>query len=150
MSSGCISNRKNVEGEGMKNETRGALMGLRLTALISLVTGAVGSIGLWIRAAEHPPPLIIVLFVVWVLSPLVVLGIGHVVAKRWASITQAALYWVTLLVTVASIVIYADDAFGHRTAHPAFVYVAVPPVSWLVSAIAVGLGAWIAGRKQKL
>lgn len=125
------------------------MTGLRLTALIALVTGAVGSIGLWIRAAQHPPPLIIVLFVVWVLSPFVVLGIGHVVAKRWPPSTQSALYWVTLLATTASIVIYADDAVVHRTAHPAVVYVAVPPASWLVSAVAIGLGAWIARRKQK-
>ena len=133
-----------------KNETVGALTGLRLTALIALVIGAVGSIGLWIRAAQHPPPLIIVLFVVWVLSPFVVLGIGHVVAKRWAPSTQAALYWVTLLVSVASIVIYADDAVSHRTAHRAAVYVVVPPASWIVSAIAIGLGARIARSKQKL
>lgn len=125
-------------------------MGLRLTALIALVIGAAGSMAFWIRAAQHPPPLIIVLFVVWLLSPFVVLGIGHVVAKRWAPSTQAALYWVTLLVTVASILIYADNAVAHRTAHPAFVYVAVPPVSWLASAVAIGLGAWIARRKQKL
>jgi len=131
----------------MKDE-KGA--GLRFTALIGLVMGAAGSLGLWIRAAQHPPPLIIVLFVVWVLSPFVVLGIGHVVAKRWAPSTQAALYWVTLLVTVASIAIYADDAFGHRTAHPAFVYVAVPPASWLLSAVAIGFGVWISRRKQKL
>jgi len=131
----------------MKDE-KGA--GLRLTALVALVLGAAGSLGLWIRAAQHPPPLIIVLFVVWVLSPFVVLGIGHVVAKRWAPSTQTALYWVTLLVTVASIAIYADDAVAHRTTHPAFVYVAVPPASWLASAVALGGGAWIAKRKQKL
>lgn len=124
--------------------------GLRSTALIALVIGAVGSIGLWIHAAKHPPPLLIVLFVIWVLSPFVVLGIGHVVSKRWASGTQAALYWVTLLVSLASIVIYADDAVSHRTAHPAAVYVVVPPASWVASAVAVGLGAWIAKRKQKL
>ena len=131
----------------MKDE-KGA--GLRLTAVVALVLGAAGSLGLWIRAAQHPPPLIIVLFVVWVLSPFVILGIAHVAAKRWAPSTQAALCWVTLLVTVASILIYADDAVGHRPAHPAFVYVAVPPVSWLVSAVAIGLGARIARRKQKL
>jgi hypothetical protein len=124
--------------------------GLRSTALIAFVIGAVGSIGLWVRAAQHPPPLIIVLFVVWVLSPFVVLGIGYVVAKRWAPSTQAALYWLTLLVTVASIGIYADDAVSHRTAHHAAVYVVVPPASWIVSAVATGLGAWIAKRKQKL
>jgi hypothetical protein len=134
----------------MKDEKGGELTGLRFTALIALVIGAAGSLGLWIHAARHPPPLIIVLFVVWVLSPFVVLGIGHVVAKRWAPSTQTALYWVTLLVTVASIAIYADDAVAHRTAHPAFVYVAVPPASWLASAIAFGVGAWMARRKQKL
>jgi hypothetical protein len=128
----------------------GSLKGLRVTALIALVVGAVGSIGLWINAAKHPPPLLIVLFVVWVLSPFVVLGIGHVAAKRWASSTQMALYWVTLLVTLASIAIYADDAVTHRTAHRAAVYVVVPPASWAATAVAIGLGAWIAKRKQKL
>jgi hypothetical protein len=125
-------------------------MGLRLIALIALVIGAAGSMAFWIRAAQHPPPLIVVLFVVWVLSPFVVLGIGHIIVKRWAPSTQAALYWVTLFVALASIVIYADDAVAHRTARPAFVYVAVPPASWLVSAVAIGFGAWIARRKQKL
>ena len=134
----------------MKDEKGGALTGMRFTALTALVIGAAGSFGLWIHAAQHPPPLIIVLFIVWVLSPFVVLGMGHVVAKRWAPSTRAALYWVTLLVSVASIVIYADDAFAHRTVHPAFVYVAVPPASWLASAVALGIGAWIARRKQKL
>jgi hypothetical protein len=134
----------------MRDEKGGALTGLRFTALIALVIGAAGSLGLWIHAARHPPPLIIVLFVVWVLSPFVVLGIGHVVAKRWAPSTQTALYWVTLLVTVASIAIYADNAVAHRTAHPAFVYVAIPPASWLASAVALGVGAWIARKKQKL
>jgi hypothetical protein len=124
--------------------------GLRATSLVALVIGAIGSLGLWIHAAQHPPPLIIALFVVWVLSPFVVLGIAHAVAKCWAPSTQTALYWVTLLVTVASIAIYADDAVAHRTAHPAFVYVAVPPASWLASAIAFGVGAWMARRKQKL
>jgi len=134
----------------MKDDKGGALTGLRFTALIALVVGAAGSLGLWIHAATHPPPLLIVLFVGWVLSPFVVLGIGHVLAKRWAPSTRAALYWVTLLVAVASIVIYADDAVSHRTAHPAAVYVMIPPASCLVSVVAFGLGAWIAKRKQKL
>lgn len=134
----------------MNGEKGGALTGLRFTALIALVLGAAGSLGLWIHAAKHPPPLLIVLFVIWVLSPFVVLGIGHVMAKRWAPSTQAALYWVTLLVTAASIVIYADDAVSHRTTHPAAVYVVIPPASWLVSAVALGVSAWIAKRKQKL
>jgi hypothetical protein len=136
----------------MKDAMRGesSLAGLRLTALIALVTGAIGSLGLWIHAAQHPPPLIIALFVIWVLSPFMVLGIGHRVAKCWAPATQAALYLVTLLVTLASIAIYADDGVARRTARPAFVYVAVPPAAWFLTAGAIGLGAWIAKKKQKV
>ena len=114
---------------------------LRTAALVAVLAGAVGAIGLWIHAARHPPPLIIALFVVWVLSPFAILGIGHVVAKRWSSGTQKALYWVTLFIALATLVIYGDDAIAHRTAHPAFVYVAVPPASWLVTVAAVTIGA---------
>ena len=77
--------------------------GLRAGSVIGLIVGAIGSIGLWIHAAKHPPPLIIVLFVVWVLSPFVLLGIGHVLSKRWPHGPQDALYWVTLVVAAASI-----------------------------------------------
>ena len=115
--------------------------GLRTASLIALMVGAIGSLGLWIHAAQHPPPLIIVLFVVWVFSPFVFLAIGHVVSKRWTQGPQTALYWVTFLVAVASVLIYADDAVSHRTAHPAFVYTAVPPLSWLVSAVPVVIAA---------
>ena len=122
--------------------------GLRAGSLIALVVGAIGSLGLWVHAAKHPPPLIIVLFVVWVLSPFIFLAIGHVVSKRWTQGPQTALYWATLLVAVASILIYADDAVSHRTAHPAFVYTAVPPVSWLVSAVPVVIAAMISRRNS--
>jgi hypothetical protein len=123
--------------------------GLRATSLVALVVGAIGSLGLWIHAAQHPPLLIIALFVVWVFSPFVILGIGHLVGKRWAPGTQAALYWVTLLVALASLLIYADDSVAHRTSRPAFVYVVVPPASVLVSAIAVGIAA-LTARKNSL
>lgn len=122
---------------------------LRTAALVAVLAGAVGAIGLWIYAARHPPPLIIALFVVWVLSPFAILGIGHVVAKRWSPGTQKALYWVTLFIVLANLVIYGDDAVAHRTAHPAFVYVAVPPASWLVTIAAVTIGALMAKRTKR-
>jgi cation transport ATPase len=127
-----------------------AMMDLRLTARVALALGAFGSIALWIHAAQHPPPIIIAGFVVWVLSPFVLLGAAHVLSKRWAHSTQSALYAVTVLISIASIAVYADDAVAHRTAHPAFVYVAIAPVSWVVSVVAIGFGAWLAKRKQVL
>jgi uncharacterized membrane protein len=127
---------------------------LRAAALIANVAGAVGSLGLWIHAARHPPPLIIALFVVWVLSPFVILGAGHILARRWLPGTQSALYWVTLFVALAALVIYTDDAIAHRAAHPAFVYTAVPPILWAITGAAIAIGAArarkrVAGRLQE-
>lgn len=127
-----------------------SLAGLRLMALVALVIGAAGSIGLWIHAARHPPPVLIVLFVIWVLSPFLFLGAAHRKSGRWLTGTQVTLHIVTLFVAVVSIAVYADDAVAHRTAHPAAVYVLVPPISLLLSAIALGVAAGMAKRKQEL
>jgi hypothetical protein len=121
---------------------------LRTAALIATTVGAAGSLGLWIHAARHPPPLIIALFVVWVLSPFLILGAGHILATRWLPGTQSALYWVTLFVALASPIIYSDDAIAHRTAHPAVVYVAVPPLSWVFITAAIAIGASRARKRN--
>jgi hypothetical protein len=125
-----------------------SLWQLRAAALVAVLAGAIGAIGLWIHAARHPPPLIVALFVLWVLSPFAILGIGCVVAKRWSPGLQKALYWVALFVALATLVIYRDDAIAHRTTHPAFVYVAVPPASWLVTIAAVTITA-LRARKRR-
>jgi hypothetical protein len=119
---------------------------MRTTALVALIAGAAGSIALLLHAKQHPPPLLVVLFIIWVLAPFAVLGIAQLVSKRWAPGTQATLYMVTFFVAIASLLIYGDDALYHRTAHPAFVYVAVPPASWLLGAIAVSIAALKARR----
>lgn len=62
--------------------------------------------------------------------------------------TRAALYGVMLVVTLGSLAIYGDDAMGHRTAKAAFVYVAVPPASWLLTAIVVPIAALISRRQS--
>lgn len=119
---------------------------MRTSALAALIAGAAGSIGLWIHAAKHPPVSLIVLFVIWVLSPFALLAGARVISRRWSIATQRTLDWVTILVAIASLAIYGDDAVAHRTAHPAFVYVAVPPATWLLSAIAVSIAA-LMGRR---
>jgi hypothetical protein len=119
---------------------------LRDAALVALIVGAFGSIGLLLHAKRHPPPLLVVLFVIWVLSPFVILVAAYVKSKRWAPSTQRTLYAVTVLVSVVSVAVYADDAVSHRTTHPAFVYVAVPPASWLFSAIVLSIAALKAKR----
>ena len=121
--------------------------GLQSAALAAVVIGAVGSVGLLRRAQQHPPALLVVLFVIWVVAPFGLLGVANLFSNRWTSALRTTLYVVTLCVTVASLVIYLDDNFAHRTAHPAAVWVAVPPASIIVTAIALGIGA-MRGKKK--
>ena len=118
------------------------LAGLRSSALIAAVIGAIGSIGLWRRAPQHPPPLLVVLFVIWIFAPFGLLGVANILSKRWPSNVRVTLHVMTLIVTAASLAIYLDDNISHRTTHPAEVWVAVPPTAVIVSAVAVAIALW--------
>ena len=129
--------------------TGGFLGLLRAAARIAVLAGAAGSLGLMLRAGQRTPRFLLLIFVVWVLSPFVALGWADGVSKRWPVLTRAALYGVMLVVTLGSLAIYGDDALGHRRAQAAFVYVVVPPASWLLIAIVVPIAAFISGRLSR-
>lgn len=133
----------------MKNQTArdSSLAGLRSVALIVLVFGAIGSIGLLRRAQQHPPPIVVAGFIVWVLAPFVLLGIANILSARWRRTLRVTLFAVTMFVAAASLAIYIDDSFAHRTAKPAFVYVAFPPVAVLLSVVVIGAAA-LAAKKR--
>ena len=114
-----------------------------------MLAGVAGSLGLMIRAGQRTPRFLLVLFVIWVLSPFVALVLADVVSKRWSVLTRATLYSVMLVVTLGSLAIYGDDALRPRRAQAAFVYVAVPPASWLLIAIVVLIAAFISGRLSR-
>ena len=122
---------------------------LRAAALIVLAAGAVGSIGLFLRAGQQSPRLLLVLMAIWVFSPFVALVFAHVVSKRWSALTRATLYGVMLVITLGSLAIYADDAVRPRKAQAAFVYVMVPPASWLLAAIAIPIAAFISRSRSR-
>jgi hypothetical protein len=127
----------------------GFLGGLRVAALIAVLAGAGGSFGLMLRAGQRTPRFLLVLFAIWVLSPFMALVVANVVSKRWSVLTRATLYSVMLVVTLGSLAIYGDDALGHRRAQAAFVYVVVPPASWLLIAIVVPIAAFISRRLSR-
>ena len=100
----------------------GGFLGLvRAAALIAVVAGAGGSVGLMLHAGQRTPRLLLVLMASWVLSPFMVLVWANAVSKHWSVLTRATLYAVTLVVSLGGLAVYGDDALGHRTAHPAFV-----------------------------
>lgn len=117
---------------------------LRVTALI----GAAGSAGLTLYAGRHNSSRILMaLFVFWVLSPFVGLVLAEVVSKRWTILTSPTLLGLVLVIAAGSLAIYGYVALGPPRAHTAFVFVVVPPASWLLIAVAV-IAAIAAGRRS--
>ena len=133
----------------MKDETNTSLAGLRSAALLATVIGAIGSIGLLRHAQQHPPPLLVVLFIIWVFAPFGLLAVANLFSNRWPLRVRVTLYIVTFLVTLLSLGIYVDDNVRHRTAHPAAVWVAIPPASVLLAAILIGIAALKAKKNAR-
>src|SRR3954447_12007675 len=116
---------------------------LRQAALAANVVGAVGAIAFLLYAKQHPPKLLLAMFVVWVLSPYVGLSVGSSVSKRWKTGTRTALYGTTILIALGSLTVYAADALWPRKAQPAFVFVLVPPAAWLLAITVVTVAGYL-------
>jgi hypothetical protein len=127
----------------------GFLRFLRAVALIAIVAGAVGSVGLMLRAGRTTPRLLLVLFAIWDLSPFVALAWAYMVSKRWSVMTRATLYGVTLVITLGSLVSYGNVVLPPAGSPRAFVFVVVPPGSWLLMAIVVPIAALISRRRSQ-
>ena len=122
---------------------------LRATALVAALCGAVGSAGFLLRAGQRTPRLLLAVMALWVLSPFVALLLANVASKRWSVPARATLYSVTLVLTLGTLAVYAFDVLWPRSAQPAFVFVLVPPVSWLFAAIVVPTAALVSGRLSR-
>jgi len=126
----------------------GGILGvLRGAALIAVVVGAAGSAGFMLRVGHRNKSLILMsLFTIWVLSPFVALVLANAVSKRWTVVTRATLHCVMLVVTVGSLAIYGNVALGPPRAKPAFFFLVVPLVSWLLMAVVVPIAEFLSGR----
>ena len=98
-----------ITSEASRGRPDAGFLGLlRVVALIAVAAGAVGSLGLMLRAGRSTPRLLLVVFVIWVLSPFVALAWANMVSKRWSVLTRATLYCVTLVITLGSLAIYGE------------------------------------------
>jgi hypothetical protein len=75
--------------------------------------------------------------------------LANMVSKRWSVLTRATLYTVMLVLAVGSLAIYGDVALGRPRTKVAFVFVVVPPASWLLIAVVVPIAALISGRPSR-
>jgi len=146
-----IHGRDEMTSKVSRGRTEGGSLGLLHAAgLIAVLVGAVGSVGLMLHAGRNNPSrLLLVLFALWVLSPFIALVLANMVSKRWSVLTRATLYTVMLVLTVGSLAIYGDVALGPPRAKAAFVFVVVPPASWLLIAIVLPIAALISGRPSR-
>jgi len=121
---------------------------LRVTGLIAVLVGAVGSVGLMLYVGRrNESRILLILFALWVLSPFVALVWANVVSKRWPVHTPT-LYSLMLVLTLGTLALYADVAFWRPRPKPASVFLLVPPVSWLVIAIAALVSGRLARRSR--
>jgi hypothetical protein len=123
---------------------------LRGAALIAVLAGAAGSVGLMLRAGHrNPSRLLIVLFALWVLSPFMALVWASVASKRWSVRTRVTLHIVMLVIPIGSLAIYGALAYGLLRAKIGFVFLVVPAASWLLMAVVIPLVAMMSGRAPK-
>ncbi len=77
---------------------------LRVAAPVSILAGAVGSVGLMLWTGRHNESLLLLmLFALWVLSPFVALILASFFAKSWSAISQSMLHGAILFLTLFSL-----------------------------------------------
>lgn len=119
---------------------------LRGAALIAVLAGAAGSVGLMLHAGRrNDSRVLLLLFGIWVLSPFMAAVLANVVSKPRSVVTRATLYVMMLVLTLGSLAIYGDVAFGHPRAKSGFVFLVVPFASWLLIAVVATMATVISG-----
>jgi len=128
--------------------TRGPLGVLRALALIAVVTGAAGSIGLMLFAGSRQRSLVLIgLFTGWVLSPFAALAWAGIVSKGWPSFARSTLYGGMLILTLASLLLYSGLIPMPPGSRPAAVFLVVPAGSWILMALAAFVGRSLWARR---
>ncbi len=123
-----------VDKEDVK---RGRQNLLRNIAFVAAGVGAMGSFGLMLYTGRHNKSIILILlFTGWVLSPFIALMIANRVFNRWSVFTRNAIYSLMIFISIGSLVSYSG-AFNPHGTKPAFVFMIVPLVSWLLLVIVV-------------
>lgn len=146
--------RINGPGEITSNESGGGPDDgfprlLRTAALIAVVAGAVGSLGLMLGAGRNTPRLLLALFLVWVLAPFVALAWASMASKRWPVPTRATRYCVALVIALVSLALYGNVVLPLAGSPGAFGYVVVPPGACLLMAIVVPIAALLSRGRSR-
>ena len=114
-------------------------------AAAAMTASAVVALSMFTIGHRQRSVLLIVLFLGWVLSPYVVLGVLTVRARHWNPSARATVRFAALLISVAALVRYAWVVIRPLTARPASTFLIVPLVSW----VAIGVATVVAVRSSR-
>ena len=122
---------------------------VRGAALTAVVVGAVSSVVFLLRAPQHPGPLLLALLALWGLSPFAALVLADRISKRWTAPGRAIILGLMLVITLGYLLMYADGDLTPAGKPPAFVFVMVPLLAWLLIALAVPVAALISRSRPR-
>jgi hypothetical protein len=108
---------------------------LRIIALLVWAVGAGLSADLTLYAGhKNKSQLLVVLFIVWVLSPFVAILAAHAVFRTRAAMVRVTVYCLMLVITFGSLLGYSG-ALSPAGAKPAGVFLITPLLLWVVMLI---------------
>ncbi len=113
-----------------------------------MAAGAVGSLALMLVAGRSTPRFLLAGFVLWILSPFAVLAWAANASSRWSPLTRTTLDVVTLVITLVSLAIYGAVVWRSAGSPRGPAFVAVPPASWLLTAITIGIATLVSRRSS--
>jgi hypothetical protein len=114
---------------------------LRIFSIIALLAGSIVSIVLVLKGGQHNPSiLLIVLFLVWVLSPFAGLVIASMKKYQRTVQIQTILYWLMIFIATISILGYSGILRFSGT-KPAFIFLVIPIISWILIITVILIGS---------
>lgn len=98
---------------------------------------------------HNPSVILILLFVGWVLSPFVALVVANVLSNRWPVLTRVTVYILMIMLTLGSLLCYTEVISISGT-KPAFKFLVVPFISWLLIAIVIPIAKSFSRKKNNV
>jgi hypothetical protein len=124
-------------------------IGLRTIGFLVIFAGAAGSLDLVLHAGRNNGSVVLkVLFAIWVLSPFIALIVANSVSWSWQTLKRDTLFVLILILSVGSVIVYSG-VLSPASIKPAFVFLVVPLISWMLLAIALPFAATVSRRQSR-
>lgn len=114
---------------------------LRVAGITAMLLGAGGSVALMLRTSPNMPKVLVLLIGLWVVSPFALLAGAELTGKPSAAAARTTIYVLALLLAAVSLWVYWSVAYGPPRPKPAFFFVLLPPISWVLIAASAGVAA---------